>query len=416
MDGTPHLLTDVQFSERRRGYDPEEVDNFLERVGTAVAQLQDKLREATARVEAADSKIAEARRAQAAAEAELARAGRESDGDVSIVAMGAASDPEVEAERASRVLLMAQKTADATIEDANLTAQQTIADARERAADLIADAEVDADKLRGDAKREADDLVEQQRATVVRDVKELEDVRTSVQGDVDTLKQHLDEQRSRIRRGVEALALVLDDPEGLRVDEAPELSGASMGDVLAESDVLPEREVDTDTTIDVSDASSADSDQQDESEDEDAVVLLNEGIDVSGVDLTAAPQPSRAPGGVFGAPSFDAQARADSVPGPSAESSNTTAFPVAPTTAPPGGTADIADPDIDLAREEIFAATERDERPAGPATQPFAPFGETEDPLGPADDEADRAMRAFFETDFEATAPPEQKSRFGFRR
>jgi DivIVA domain-containing protein len=404
MDGTPHLLTDVQFSERRRGYDPEEVDNFLERDSGAVAQLQDKLREATARAEAADSKIAEARRAQAVAEAELARAGREPDDDLSVAPSASPSDPEVEAERASRVLLMAQKTADATIEDANLTAQQTIADARDRAANLIADAEVDADKLRGDAKREADDLVEQQRTVVVRDVKELEDVRTSVQGDVDTLKRHLDEQRSRIRRGVEALALVLDDPEGLHVDAAPELSGSSMSDVLSEGDV------DADETIDVSDTGEAESGQQEE-EDEDAVVLLNEGIDVSGVDLTAAPQATRSPGGVFGAPTLDANAHVDSVPGQSSESSDAPKeFPVAPV-----GDARTGNPDIDLAREEIFAATERDDRPSGPATQPFTPFGETEDPLGPADDEADRAMRAFFETDFDAAAP-EQKSRFGFRR
>ena len=32
------------------------------------------------------------------------------------------------------------------------------------------------------------------------------------------------------------------------------------------------------------------------------------------------------------------------------------------------------------------------------------------------DDEADKAMRAFFEADFETSDPQEQKSRFGFRR
>ena len=47
--GTPHLLTDVRFSVSRKGYDPDEVDNFLERVSGAVAQLQDKLRQSTAR-------------------------------------------------------------------------------------------------------------------------------------------------------------------------------------------------------------------------------------------------------------------------------------------------------------------------------------------------------------------------------
>ena len=93
MDGTPHLLTDVKFTERRRGYDPEEVDNFLERVSSAVAQLQDKLREATARAEEADARVAEAQRAQALAEAELSRAGSE---PAPIVApVSTTADPEV---------------------------------------------------------------------------------------------------------------------------------------------------------------------------------------------------------------------------------------------------------------------------------------------------------------------------------
>ena len=404
MDGTPHLLTDVQFSERRRGYDPEEVDNFLERVSSAVAQLQDKLREATARAESADAKVLDAQRAKSAAETELSRLGGTTGTDPGNIATPAKSvDPEVEAERASRVLLMAQKTADATIDDANATAQQTISDARTRAAGLVSDAEEEAAKLRTDAKREADELVEQQRTTVVRDVKELEDVRASVQGDVDLLKRHLDEQRSRIRRGVEALALVLDDPEGLHVDESPDLSDASM------ADVLPEPSDEADETIDVSDTRDTGSEQ----DSKDSVVLLNDGIDVGGVDLTSAPQPSRSSGGVFGAP---AAPDLSAEPAPSSsqlspeKDSTPDEFPAVPIAASrhSGG------PDIDLASEEIFAATERDDR-AGPPTQQFTPFGETDDPLGPADDEADRAMRAFFETDFDA-AEPEQKSRFGFRR
>jgi hypothetical protein len=72
-----------------------------------------------------------------------------------------------------------------------------------------------------------------------------------------------------------------------------------------------------------------------------------------------------------------------------------------------------AEPDIDLASEEMFAAADRDER-SGPPTQQFAPFADADDPLGPTDDEADKAMRAFFEADFDAAE--EQRSRFGFRR
>jgi DivIVA domain-containing protein len=401
MDGTPHLLTDVQFSERRRGYDPEEVDNFLERVSAAVAQLQDKLREVTARAEASDAGLADAQRAQAAAEAELSRLGGETASPTA-----APVDPEVEAEKASRVLLMAQKTADATIDDANVTAQQSIAEARARAASLVGDAEAEAEKLRAEAKREADELVEQQRAVVVRDVKELEDVRARVQADVDKLNAHFDEQRARIRRGVEALGLVLDDPDQLRIEDSPELEGASLGDVISdEADQADDSGPDSEPT----ESAAAGETSGLASGDREEVVDLDQGIDVSGVDLTSAPQPSR-PGGLF---ANESSSEGESEPvsnAPQMSSTTPTEFPEVPVPDVMKSSA----PDIDLSSEELFAAADRDER-SGPPTQQFAPFGDNDDPLGPADDEADKAMRAFFEADFDSETE-QQKSRFGFRR
>jgi cell division initiation protein len=395
MDGTPHLLTDVKFSERRRGYDPEEVDNFLERVSGAVAQLQDKLREVTARAEDADGRVAEAQRAKDAAEAELAKARA---GAPSGSTSATPADPEADAEKASKILLMAQRTADATIEDANETAQSTIAEASEKAKTLVAAAEAEALKLRTDAKREADQLVEERRTTVVREVRELEDLKTSVKSDIDILGAHVDEQRARIRRGVEALALVLDDPEGLRVDTLPELEDRTVDTVLTEApaievvaddveaseaveadDTLPEPEPSTEAVTPPEAAS--------RSTIADDVVVLDESIDVSGVDLTAAPEPSRAAtGGIFGAASQSSLA---------------------------GQTEAAASPDIDLSTDTLFGGG--DDK-VGPPTQSFKPFGESEDPLGPTDDEADKAMRAFFETDFDSSDPQDQKSRFGFRR
>jgi DivIVA domain-containing protein len=397
MDGTPHLLTDVKFSERRRGYDPEEVDNFLERVSSAVAQLQDKLREATARAEEADARVVEAQRGRAAAESELARAGSEP----APIAVSPPSDLEADADKASKILLMAQRTADATIDDANSTAQQAVGDARAKAAALVAEAEADATVLRADARRDAEELMEQRRAVIVHEVRELEELRTTVQSDIDILGAHLDDQRARIRRGVEALALVLDDPDGLRVDTPPELHETTVDDVLAESASSAAIEDDDDededvdepiATFDISD------DADEEVVEEDTVVVLDEGIDVSGVDLTAAPEPARTPGGIFGASSQS------SLDGP-AQAANAPHLAAVPDESA----------DIDLAGDELFATVGRDER-GGPPTQQFTPFGESEDPLGPADDEADKAMRAFFEADFDTSDPEQQKSRFGFRR
>jgi DivIVA domain-containing protein len=395
MDGTPHLLTDVKFSERRRGYDPEEVDNFLERVSSAVAQLQDKLREATVRAEEADARVADAQRARAAAESELARAGSGAAPASSLVA-ASAPDLEADADKASKILLMAQRTADATIEDANSTAQQTVSDARSKAGALVAEAQAEADATKADAQREADALIEQRRAVVIREVRELEELKTTVQSDIDILGAHLDDQRARIRRGVEALALVLDDPDGLRVDTPPVLHDTTVDDVLAESasplalDADDETEAEDEDEELVASRAEADDLELDDADDGDevAVVVLSEGIDVSGVDLTSAPEPARAPGGIFGSTSPHLAAVPDE------------------------------SPDIDLAGEDLFAAADRDDR-VGPPTQAFKPFTESDDPLGPPDDEADKAMRAFFEADFETSDgsdPEAQKSRFGFRR
>jgi DivIVA domain-containing protein len=396
MDGTPHLLTDVKFSERRRGYDPEEVDNFLERVSSAVAQLQDKLSEATTRAETADARVADAQRAQAAAESELARAGSDT-APVSV----ASPDPEADADKASKILLMAQRTADATIDDANSTAQQTVSDARTKAAGLVAEAEAEAQTTKSDAQREAEALVEHHRTVVVREVRDLEELKTTVQSDIDILGAHLDDQRARIRRGVEALALVLDDPDGLRVDTPPTLHETTVDDVLAESS-SPTLEADDDDDEPVASVEAADDIELDDADDEEeAVVVLNEGIDVSGVDLTSAPEPARAPGGIFGVTSqsaFDIHADAGTTPHLAAVPDDS--------------------PDIDLAGDDLFAAADRDDR-VGPPTQAFRPFTESDDPLGPPDDEADKAMRAFFEADFETSEgsdPEQQKSRFGFRR
>ncbi len=112
MEGTPQLLTDVKFTQLRKGgYDPEEVDNYLERINEAVAKLADNLRSATERAESAQSQLADARRAQAEAEAEL-EVIRSGEG-------GAPAD-----EQLAKVLVLAQRAADQAIDEANAVGHQ----------------------------------------------------------------------------------------------------------------------------------------------------------------------------------------------------------------------------------------------------------------------------------------------------
>ena len=60
MELTPQLLTDeIDFRIAVRGYDRNEVDDFLERVAVAVGQLQAQLSKAVSRAKAAEKRLAE---------------------------------------------------------------------------------------------------------------------------------------------------------------------------------------------------------------------------------------------------------------------------------------------------------------------------------------------------------------------
>ncbi|MGZ6340189.1 MAG: DivIVA domain-containing protein, partial [Candidatus Limnocylindrales bacterium] len=217
MDGNPQLLTDVKFSTHRKGYDPDEVDNFLERVSAAVAQLQDKLRQATERAEAADAQVAEARRLQAEAEAAAERARTQEPGAEGAVA-AAGGDAELK-----KVLLLAQRAADQAVEEANATATRTVADARAKAVNLLAEAEQERDRMLAKARKKADAAAEERARELHEQVTSLDAVRGDLQADVDALSGYLEGERERLRHQLGELTRMVDDPAALALLARPEL-------------------------------------------------------------------------------------------------------------------------------------------------------------------------------------------------
>jgi cell division initiation protein len=197
--GTPHLLTDVRFSVSRKGYDPDEVDNFLERVSSAVAQLQDKLRQATATAEAAEARAADAVRNESRLQARVA----ELESGVAAAPVVAepirSVDPTIEAEQASSVLVMAQRTADATINEA-----------RTNAAQMLSESEVEASRILSSAKTQADEAI-----------RDLDKTRRELAADNAALEAFLSEQRAVISNGLSRIQAVLDDPAALRIGTPP---------------------------------------------------------------------------------------------------------------------------------------------------------------------------------------------------
>lgn len=195
--GTPHLLTDVRFSVSRKGYDPDEVDNFLERVSGAVAQLQEKLRKATAAAEAAEARAADAGRNESRLHARIAEleAGTRSAPVVPI----RETDLAAEAEQSSTVLMMAQRTAEAAVSEARSNAAQLLSDAEREAASILAAARSRADE----------------------ELQALDRLRRELAADNAALEAFMAEQRAQIASGLARIHAVLDDPAALRTGTPP---------------------------------------------------------------------------------------------------------------------------------------------------------------------------------------------------
>lgn len=206
MDVTPQLLNDVEFREAKRGgYNTQDVDEFLERLAVGLERQDSIVKEARQRIEAAEARVAEAERR--AAEAER-RAGEQSGSDETI----------------TRTLVLAQRTADAAIREAEEQAARTVGDAQDEAARLLSEAEDVAARARIEAEEDARHAHEEARSRVVAEMRELEGERDQLQFDVDLLHRHLEEQRERLRHSIGILQDLLDDPHQLGHQSPPEVS------------------------------------------------------------------------------------------------------------------------------------------------------------------------------------------------
>ncbi|HEC08990.1 MAG TPA: DivIVA domain-containing protein [Acidimicrobiales bacterium] len=144
MELTPQLLETQQFPEKWRGYDQDAVDDFLERVGVAVAELQERLRSANARLEALEASRGAAETPAAGAPAGLTA--------------------EEEAQQVGRALILAQQAADTALEEARAEAARLVADAESQARALTAEAAGESEQVRNSARAEADRILADARA------------------------------------------------------------------------------------------------------------------------------------------------------------------------------------------------------------------------------------------------------------
>ena len=128
MEFSPQTIRDTAFTTVKKGYDPDEVDAFKDHVAEAIEAAQTHASQMEARARAAVGRLQEA--------AEQVAALREGTPSGGIV------QPSVDdAETISRTLVLAQRTADAAIKEAEENAAAIIAAAEAQARQHYAAAE-----------------------------------------------------------------------------------------------------------------------------------------------------------------------------------------------------------------------------------------------------------------------------------
>ena len=167
MDVSPQAIRDVEFREKLRGYHQDDVDEFLERVAAGLEILHERLRVANERAERAEQQVGES---------------REDDSSL------------------RRTLVLAQRTADLAVREANEQAATILASAESRAAALV-----------DSAVEEARRLADEAHSLLRSDVERLESARSRLRQDVERLLRYIDEQRSRAKAVLADAARNLDD-------------------------------------------------------------------------------------------------------------------------------------------------------------------------------------------------------------
>jgi len=243
-------IPDIQFGEEVSGYSKDQVDRVLANLAPLadeIDRLQARLQEADQRAASAEARLIEARSPAHASGAD-----------------GGAPTPMPDFDETLRnTLVNAQRTADTLVRDAEDEAERLrseaefqtnalLVDARDQANEmtteavaqrerLLAEAAAERAKMLDDAREEAQgkvDSVEEElaeahegeRASLLAQIAELQNLHSMLQADVSRFENHLDARRADVQKALDDLSAVLDDPDSLRSREALEPAEIGMVD------------------------------------------------------------------------------------------------------------------------------------------------------------------------------------------
>ena len=251
MELTPELFEKTEFTERRKGYDIEEVETFLEQTGTALAQLlartrhtEERAAHAESRLAQADAVVDEARSRAEAAEQRAQQAERAASeaasGAAAATAAAVRQSEEAEVNEAAKTLLMAKRTADATVNEARGQAQALLEDSQNRAQRQLNEANAEAAELIRRANDQAEAEYADRRSAVLEEVRGLEARRVQLADVINQLESRLAGYREELSRTAQELVDLAGDPG--RLGARPTMSMAPDEVLVSTEPVAPSGE------------------------------------------------------------------------------------------------------------------------------------------------------------------------------
>ena len=195
---TLDTLRTVEFRLGLKGYNVDEVDEYLDKAAQEAEALQDHVRQLNERLRQASERIAQLERDKRAAPVAV-----DSEEGVAAAAAAAAAAAEANAlsdETLQRTLLLAQKFVDQTKRESEAEAAAVVAQAEETARAAIAAAEATSAQLQAETHQK-----------LREEVARLEATRTELATDVESMARHLESERNRLRGALSEILKWVDE-------------------------------------------------------------------------------------------------------------------------------------------------------------------------------------------------------------
>jgi len=206
-------LRTVEFRETLKGYHRDDVDEYLEKAAVEAEGLQEQLRQSGERLRQAAERISQLEtQLEAAAEQPPAPARVEA--------------PVIADDTLQRTLLLAQKFVD-----------ETKADSEAQAARVVAEAEAKAREVTESAQSRASVIAAESEQRLREEIARLEESRIRLTGQVESMSNHLESERNRLRTALGDILRWVDQnvqpspgsPDGSRPEPAPVDADESTG-------------------------------------------------------------------------------------------------------------------------------------------------------------------------------------------